>query len=203
MHPLEYKEIEKILYKVNIKGKVLEVGALPKELSLLNSKYLKSASEKIGLNLDGPFDCKDFKILKGNANNMKIFNDEYFDCVICNSVLEHDKYFWKSISEMKRVLKKGGVLILGAPSYVERKLFKKKLLNKLVNGLLNKITKIISRKNSVNFNNSTFCFKLHEYPGDFYRYSEQTFKEVFFEGFRDVEIETIMIPPRTYGFGYK
>jgi len=147
--------------------------------------------------------CKDFKILKGNANNMEMFKDETIDCIICNSVLEHDKYFWKSISEMKRVLKKGGVLILGAPSYTERKFFKKILLNQLVNGLLNKIVKIILRRNSVNFNNSTFCFKIHEYPGDYYRYSEQTFKEVFFEGYRDVKIQSIMIPPRTYGFGYK
>ena len=106
-------------------------------------------------------------------------------------MLEHDKYFWKSMSEMKRVLKKDGLLIIGAPSYK--------------NFWFHKITRFIVGKNSLSdfLCYTTFCFKIHDAPGDYYRYSEQTFKEVFFEGFKSVKINTIMLPTRTIGYGFK
>ena len=52
-----------------------------------------------------------------NGNDMSAhFEDESFDWVLCNSVMEHDLYFWLTTAEMKRVLKPGGILIVGMPS---------------------------------------------------------------------------------------
>ncbi len=197
MHPQVYRKFEEILSKYKITGRVLEVGAIPNEYSLLTSKFLKYASEKIGLNLTGPDEFEDFKIIKGNANDLKVFKDEYFDCVLCNATLEHDKNFWKSIFEMNRILKKKGLLIIGTPSYTTLKDFKYLFFFKLM--------KMIPIK-SLTFDSlkySTLTFRIHDAPGDYYRFSAQTFKEVFFEGFNDVFIETIMIPPRTIGYGFK
>ncbi len=53
--------------------------------------------------------------LVGNANDVDL-PDDSFDWVVCNSMLEHDLYFWKSLSEMKRLLRVGGILIIGTPT---------------------------------------------------------------------------------------
>jgi hypothetical protein len=37
---------------------------------------------------------------------------------LCNSVLEHDPAFWKTLAEMKRVLK--GHIVIGVPAFVEQ-----------------------------------------------------------------------------------
>lgn len=153
----------------------MEVGAIPSHDALLASKFLNSVHEKIGINLAEPSEFKDFQIIKGNANRMDVFDNETFDCILCNSILEHDKYFWKTISEIRRILKKGGLLIIGTPSYTNfkfQKLFQK--FNRFVKG------ELISNF----FATTTICYKIHDYPGDYYRYSEQTFKDVFFDGFR-------------------
>jgi hypothetical protein len=44
---------------------------------------------------------------------------------------------------------------------------------------------------------------MHYYPGDYYRFSPQAFKEVFFEGMDAVEIRIILSPPRIIGWGIK
>lgn len=52
-----------------------------------------------------------------NGNNMRIFPPEHFDWVVCNSVMEHDLKFWLTTAEMRRVLKPGGILIVGMPTF--------------------------------------------------------------------------------------
>lgn len=42
--------------------------------------------------------------------------DEKFDVIICGQVFEHDKFFWLTLNNMKRVLKKEGLLCIIAPS---------------------------------------------------------------------------------------
>src|SRR5882757_9510429 len=113
MHPLMYQEYERICTERPIRGSVLEVGAVPSDLSLLGMKSLQHASSKIGIDLDGPHEYRDFKIVKGNANSMDCFQDNQFDAVLCNAVLEHDKYFWKTLQEIKRVTKPGGLIVIG------------------------------------------------------------------------------------------
>jgi len=120
-----------------------------------------------------------------------MFENETFDCVLCNAVLEHDKFFWKSIAEMRRVLKNGGLMIIGVPTYT--------------NHWFHGITNFIVGRNFVFdfFRNTTFCFKIHDAPGDYYRYSEQTVKEVFFDEFINVRTYTRLCPPRIIGCGFK
>lgn len=44
------------------------------------------------------------------------FPDESFDLVTCCETFEHDDKFWLTLENMKRVLKKGGWLLITAPS---------------------------------------------------------------------------------------
>ena len=45
------------------------------------------------------------------------FKDDSFDCVISSQVIEHIRYDESLFSEMRRVLRTGGMLILGTPDY--------------------------------------------------------------------------------------
>ena len=42
-----------------------------------------------------------------------------------------------------------------------------------------------------------------DFPGDYYRFSEQAVREVFFEGMKEVEIRTVLVPPRIIGTGIR
>jgi SAM-dependent methyltransferase len=199
MHPKIFQEFEKIFATREITGSVLEIGAVPSDGSLLCMKSLRNAREKIGINLDGPFEFKDFRIIKGNANRMNCFEDNSFDAVISNATLEHDKYFWLSIEEIKRVTRPGGLIVIGVPGFrplgaekirdaIKRiRLFRKPRSSSLMHALFT----------------ATITFRVHAAPGDYYRFSPQALLEVFFEGMSDVELRSVMVPPIIIGSGIK
>ena len=115
MHKTIYQAFSDICSDWNTSGAVLEIGAMPSKKSLLNMPALENASEKIGLNLDGPHDYAGFQIVKGAVNNMECFEDNRFDLVLCNAVLEHNPFFWVTFAEAARVLSPGGFLVIVAP----------------------------------------------------------------------------------------
>jgi SAM-dependent methyltransferase len=200
MNPKTFREFERICSAYAIPGRVLEVGAVPRETSLLCLKSLASSEEKVGINLDGPYQYRDFKILKINANNMEVFEDNHFDVVLCNGVLEHDKLFWKTLSEIRRVTKAGGLIIIGAPGYMQlaadSSFLKKSVLFRAFKKFrwLNFIPALFR---------STLTLEVHNSPGDYYRFSVQTFQDVFFSGLKNVEIRQINFPPNIIGSGTK
>lgn len=199
MHPRVYKEFERICSNMHIIGSVLEVGAIPSKKTLLSMKSLENASEKVGINLDGPYEFLDFKIFQGNSNSMDLFNDERFDVVLCNALIEHDKYFWKTLAEIKRITKPGGTIIIGAPGF---KYFKLENLKRVLRKI--PLIRSLNKNQYLNmFFTSTITFQIHNCPGDYYRFSQQAFEEVLFEDFENVEVNTIMSPPRIVGFGTK
>jgi SAM-dependent methyltransferase len=162
---------------------------------------LKGATEKIGINLDGPYTFQDFQILRANANEMTCFDDKHFDVVLCNAVLEHDRFFWKSVAEIKRVTKPGGLIVIGTPGYSEfpARPFWSKMKQVLVRifgkvRLLDPIYWMLR---------STPTIEIHNAPGDYYRFSPQAFRELLFEGMIEVDVHTIMVPPIIIGAGVK
>ena len=66
---------------------------------------LESAKKRIP---KAKFSLQDLKSLN--------FSDEYFDVVICTEVIEHIRDYNKVISELKRELKKNGLLIITFPN---------------------------------------------------------------------------------------
>ena len=199
MHPRVYEEFERICSDINVNGSVLEIGAVPSNQSLLCMKSLRNATEKIGININGPYEFMDFKIYKGNANSMESFEDRRFDVVLCNAMLEHDKYFWKTIAEIKRVTKPGGIIAIGTPGY---KYYKFEKLQSLLRRM--PLIRNVSANQYLDlFFSATVTYKIHDYPGDYYRFSPQAFREVFFDDCNNVEVRAIMLPPRIIGFGKK
>lgn len=203
MLPRVYQEFETICSERNVEGSVLEIGAVPSRNTLLCMKSLERATEKVGINLKGTDKFKDFTIHRGNANSMDIFEDERFDVVLCNAVLEHDKFFWKTIEEIKRVTKPGGLIVIGTPGYKYFKVEKTKYFLKKAILKIPLIRRLKYNQYLHPFLTATVTFQVHDAPGDYYRFSPQTFKEVFFEGLDDVEVRSVLLPPMIVGFGTK
>jgi SAM-dependent methyltransferase len=199
MHPRVYKEFERICSEREVRGSVLEVGAVPLDQSLLCMNALSGVSEKVGIDLDGPHEYKDFKILKGNGNSMDCFPNDRFDAVLCNATLEHDKYFWKTLAEIKRVAKPGGLILIGVPGF-------DKFRGEKIKGILRR-TPILGRLANHQFFDLLFTatptFAIHNWPGDYYRFSPQAVREVFLEGLDNIDVRSIMPTPRLIGIGTK
>jgi SAM-dependent methyltransferase len=199
MHKKMYREYEKIVAGLDFTGSVLEVGAVPGKRTLLCMRQLAGASEKVGINLNGPHEYEGFKIVRGNANAMPEFADDRFDMVLCNAMIEHDPKFWKTISEIKRVTKPGGLVVIGAPGY------RVTWVDKLQKGL-RRVPVLNLFKNSAQLSllfAGTFTYQIHDAPGDYYRFSPQAFREVILGGLDDVRIWSVMMPPRLIGIGRK
>ena len=103
-------------------SKFLDVGcgtgyAMRKAMEDLNCKSFgvdpEPGAHGVGRYSDNP--TSGLSIKKGFAEKID-YNDEAFDVVYCSHVLEHVNNEQESLNEMKRVLKKEGVLIIGMPT---------------------------------------------------------------------------------------
>ena len=200
MHPAVYRVFETICSQAKIQGWVLEVGAVPGPDSLLRMPCLAHLESKVGLNLEGGGACGDYEIKQGNANLMTDFTDGQFAAVVCNATLEHDRCFWKTVAEIHRVTAPGGLIAIGVPGYAgmgpnsfapEHSSFAR-LLRAF--GL---------KTNADDLQAATFTLGVHNFPGDFYRFSEQAVREVFMAGLTHVEVHTVLNPPRFIAWGRK
>ncbi len=200
MHPKIYREFERICSGHHVTGRVLEVGAIPSPDSLLCMRALEHATEKIGVNIDGPYTYRDFTIRKANANNLDLFDDGRFDTTLCNGVLEHDKFFWKTISEIQRVTRAGGLIVIAAPGYARSPAIRFLREDHLLVRALKKMRWLPFVPALFR---STPTLEIHNAPGDYYRFSTQMFEEVLFAGMEDVRVYPIMFPPIIIGTGTK
>ena len=156
-------------------GRALEVGGLMGPKSLLRCPSLNRI-DRYCLNLRPMASARGITAVQGNANDMGMFEDESFDLVVSNATLEHDKHFWLSVGEMHRVLAPGGLLIIGAPGYIENP--------------------------ERDRGRATSTYHVH-FRFDYYRFSTQAFREVFLAGMEDVAVQSILQPPRLIGLGFK
>jgi ubiquinone/menaquinone biosynthesis C-methylase UbiE len=100
--------------------KILDVGCGTGRnmLYLIENGYKNVVGIEYDEDLYIPMEKKysDLNIVNGNAEDLHIFQDESFDLVYCNHVLEHLPSPQKAISEAWRVLKKGGRYMIGIPN---------------------------------------------------------------------------------------
>lgn len=191
MHPTVYHEFREILSALKVKSRILEVGAVPSTDSLLAMDILQG-EERFGLDLKGGIRFGGFDIVEANGNDMSIFPTGHFDCVLSNATLEHDPFFWKTCSEIRRVLRIGGTAVIGAPAFT------------VESGLTQLgIPSPWQDDDWRDWANCSVTFRYHGAPMDYYRFSPAAFHDVIFAGYRDVAIKSIMIPPRIIGHGIK
>jgi SAM-dependent methyltransferase len=199
MHPAVYRVYEEVCAQAGIDGPVLEVGAVPGEDCLLLMACLRHVPERVGLNLEGA-DCGDYRIVQGDANEMSAFADGRFAAALCNATLEHDPFFWKTVAEIRRVTAPGGFIAIGVPGYVGMGLHAIAPPRSLFGRLLwacrrGPYSDVIGA--------STVTLGVHNFPGDYYRFSEQAVREVFMGGLTGVATRVVMVPPRIIAWGRK
>lgn len=107
-----YKTIKDYASKLN--GRVLDFGCGSKPYKDL----FINATEYFGVDVENPGHdhTKEDIDLYYNGNNLPL-PDESFDSVFCSEVLEHVPDLRESISEIKRVLKPNGCLLITVPFF--------------------------------------------------------------------------------------
>jgi SAM-dependent methyltransferase len=191
MHSIIYNEFREIIRALEVKGRVLEVGAVPSEISLLAMDILQ-AEDRVGLNIQGNVEFGGFTIVEANGNDMSMFPTGHFDCVLSNATLEHDPFFWKTCAEMRRVLRVGGAAVIGAPAFT------------VESGVADMgLQPVLAEDDWNSWRNCSLTFRYHGAPMDYYRFSPSAFSDVIFEGYRDVTIKSVMMPPRIIAYGFK
>jgi SAM-dependent methyltransferase len=176
MHPIVKERFETIIRDTGVRPRrALEVGGLMGPKGLLRMPELRRA-ERYVLNLQPMESNGRITAVTGNANRMDAFEDASFDLVLCNATLEHDKHFWLSVAEMHRVLEPGGLLVIGVPGYV--------------------------KDPEHDRGRWTRTYRVH-FHFDYYRFSEQAVREVFFEDMERVDTSIVGMPPRIVAHGWK
>jgi SAM-dependent methyltransferase len=175
MRPEVHREFHRIIQETGARPRsALEVGGVMGPKSLLRFPELSGVS-RYCLNLVQMDGDDQVQAVQGDANAMP-FEDERFDLILSNATLEHDKYFWLSLGEMKRVLKPGGLLVIGVPGFV--------------------------KDPQRDHGRATHTYRVH-YRFDYYRFSEQAVREVFFDGMDRTSMHVVPKPPRIIGWGWK
>ena len=189
MHPIIFSAFQRIVGPLKLAGRVLEIGAVPDSGSLLSMPEL-AGCDRVGINMSSTSGFDGFDILQMNANGMR-FPDAHFDAVLSNATLEHDGRFWLSLAEMRRVLKPGGVAIMGVPGFAPPA------------DLAALGVSIGGGTAADDYHNATLTFRYHGAPDDYYRFSEHALRTIFFDGYRDIGVASVMTPPRLIGHGFK
>ena len=113
--------IEKMLKKYSFSENILEQKILDCGCAkgyLLNHLRKSGFKNLFGIDINRNLiaDIKDFVIYNMDVCKMS-FRDEEFDVVISSDILEHIDDDIIALREMKRVLKKGGILIIFVPAF--------------------------------------------------------------------------------------
>jgi len=199
-------------------GRVLEIGT-PNDSKNSLLSYLTDKDERnnecfgIDMRADEPDSDVDlpYTLINCNSNNMDQFDDVSFDFVMTSSTLEHDRYFWKTLSEVRRVLTGNGLFLVMVPGY-NKGVGKPARISRRLMYLMSRVDQrafkgsFSDRLGSMEQNGffvRTQTFSYHGAPGDYYRFSEDAFREVFMEGFECLHFDSILNPPRLVAVGRK
>jgi len=180
MHPRVNATYQKFAEKYEMKGPFLEIGVGNKDAAILSGSYFLGKPDRFATNLSekeiNQEEGEQIQFVRCNSNDMKgVFADGQFNTILSNAVIEHDKYFWRSLDELKRILAPGGILAIGAPAYVPRKQLKEDINN-------DKLAK------------ATITLDMHSAP-DYWRFSRMAFKEVICEGLELLEMTVVLRIP--------
>lgn len=123
-----------------------------------------------------------------NANDMRgLFRDGSFATVLSNAMLEHDRHFWLTVGEMKRVLAPGGMLFVAVPGFAKAP---------------DKAGVKVLASSGAEVKQATATYRVHAAP-DYWRFSPQSMKNVILEGLEIKSVRVVLLPPRVIGVGLK
>jgi len=201
MHPGIFAAFDRICRRRFGGGRVLELGAVSAPDTLLCLPALAGARERVGLNIQAQPPLDGARMLRGDANAMAEFATGSFDAVLCNAMLEHDRNFWLTLSEIRRVVRPGGLVAIGVPGYDHPPLGRERRLLLGLRRVLPRASRLAQRVEARIACSPTLL--VHDFPGDYYRFSPQAMREVLLARLDAVETATLLMPPRLIGSGLR
>jgi|SRR5271165_3224901 len=202
MHPIVFDVFDEICRSRLPPGAhVLEIGVMPAADTLLNLPALHDTALRVGANLAVARPYPGLDLVQVAADGLAAFADASFDAVLCNSVLEHDAHFWRTRDGMLRVARPGALIAIGVPGYAD--LPPPPMLRLARRAARLPFMASLLARAAPGWEAATPTLVVHNYPGDYYRFSEQAMREVLLAGCRDVAIRVAMRPPRIIGFGWR
>jgi SAM-dependent methyltransferase len=199
MHAAVFSAFDSICRSESAGGAVLEVGAVPSLDTLLMLPALAAAKERVGVNIAPPSEIGGCAILQRDAHDLSCFEAGRFDTILCNSMLEHDASFWLTLHEMRRVARPGALFVIGVPGFATPGAGHWRFL-------LSKLARLPALprlwKTAIgSYLAGTPVLGLHNFPGDYYRFSEQACREVLLAGLAAIDVRRVLDPPRFIAVG--
>lgn len=168
-------------------GPFLDIGVgLPDESILLEDQFKGEDRHAIGPHPSAEVGGVVYS--RGNPNDMRdLYQDGQFATVFWNGALAQDKFFWRSLEEVKRVLAPEGILFVSAPTFAKTARFG---------------VKVVGAKGN-EIPNATVTARAQEALADYLRFSPKAIRDVIFDGFDVKEVRIAFVVPRVFGAGVK
>jgi SAM-dependent methyltransferase len=210
MHPVVHAGFIELLAQFPPPGeRVLEIGAGVDASQTLLS-VLAQASDRnykcVGIDpaVEHTPPKLPYDLRQMSGNDMHGFDDNSFDAIICNATLEHDRMFWRTLAEVRRVLQPGGLFYVGVPGYPRRRnRLQRAALRPQAGGRLGRIPglKQLSERARLSQVAGVGTLWYHAAPRDYYRFSEDAVRDVFLEGMDCLTLRYVLWPVRILAVG--
>jgi len=168
-------------------GPFLEIGGEgPQHAVLLHPEFASQEREFIGRRTGRA--SGGMRILVADPNDMREhYADGRFGTVMWINAFQHDKQFWRTLDEIKRVLMPGGTLIVVAPGFSRS---------------AGQAGISITGQKGNAIADATITYKVHDVP-DYWRLSPQGLRDAALDGFEVRDVKVMMMPPRIFGIAVK
>ena len=180
------REVIALVKGRDARGPFLEISNTPVKHSVLRDPYFMTAERHVLSKTDaGTVDS--LVMQKDVSSDMRsLYTAGHFGTVLWIDTLATDKHFWLTLSEIRRILAPGGVLIAVTPSFGKAG----------HNGV------VITGAKGNAIADVTLTKRVHA-SSDYWRISPQGMRDVVFEGFDVTELRVMMVPPRLFGVATK
>ena len=178
-------EFGRLVDKQDTVGPYLQIGVTDPEQCALAD--LSGERHALGAGLDDGDGPAGITCHRGGPSDLARFPDGRFRTVLWNDGLAHDRAFWRTIDELRRILAPGGTLVLSVPGF---------------SNVPDRagVTVVGPKGNPIP--DTTPTYRIHGAP-DFWRISPQAMRQVILDGFDEVEVKVSAMPPRIVGIGVK
>ncbi len=169
-------------------GPFLEIGAEGPQHAVLNRAEFRKAERLFVGRREGPAaDGLAARVADPNDLGAAVA-DGSVGTVLWINGLAHDRRFWRTLDEIKRVLRPGGALIVVTPGFARGA------------GQTGNISITGQKGNAIP--DATITLNIHEVP-DYWRLSPQGLRDAVLDGFEVREVRVMMVPPRLFGLAVK
>lgn len=93
-------------------GRICEIGSKDYGNTQPFRKFYKLSEEYVGIDLENG---KGVDVVQNMADGIGDLKENYFDLVICCSVLEHTPKPWVMAEHLQRIIRPGGVIYIAVP----------------------------------------------------------------------------------------